>query len=339
MKLLATWKIEHGTAARRIELLHGDLSEIPRTHAVDVLVVSAFPNDYAPTASSVIGALWRKGISVSELAQIKEVDLREEFSCWISPPISLNGHTMRVLCLESGWRGTPPEITDDLFRALAPASVLNFPNAVVAMPLIGAGNQGWSPDRMLRAILRSAVSWFRRGLPITVLKIVVWSPAVAEDARKIFEDLRQQDEDEWGQTRKSSSGGYDVFLSYSHKDARLAKTAFDTLMIARPQLRVFYDKGSLASGDSWLMKIAESLDSARRVVALYTPDYWQSPYCKDEFMAALTRQRDTGTDVLYPIYLRTAQIPYLFRTLQHEDCREADSRKLSAACRSLCKSL
>jgi hypothetical protein len=101
-------------------------------------------------------------------------------------------------------------------------------------------------------------------------------------------------------------------------------------------MRVFYDRTALQPGASWLWQVAESLDSARRVVALFTPEYWSSNYCKDECCASFIRQTDTGQHILFPIYLRRAAIPYFFRTVQYADCREADMRKLSEACREMC---
>src|SRR5262249_44092471 len=127
----------------------------------------------------------------------------------------------------------------------------------------------------------------------------------------------------------------DVFLSYAHHDAALARVAYDTLTAANPGLTVFYHRKTLTPGASWLMEIAETLDASRRVVALYTPEYWQSPYCKDEFIAAFTRQHDTGGRILYPIFLRSVTIPYLFRSIQYDDCREDDRAKLLAACQAL----
>jgi hypothetical protein len=69
------------------------------------------------------------------------------------------------------------------------------------------------------------------------------------------------------------------------------------------------------------------------VIALYTPSYWASKYCKDEFSAAYTRQVDTGDSILFPIYFKsTPRIPYLFRTVQYADCREEDLSKVTLAC-------
>jgi hypothetical protein len=48
---------------RRISLYRGDLSPIPSHQAVDLLVVSAFPNNYAPVPDTLIGALHQRGCS------------------------------------------------------------------------------------------------------------------------------------------------------------------------------------------------------------------------------------------------------------------------------------
>jgi hypothetical protein len=346
MRLLSTWTVQQVNGRGTIELLQGDLAQIPPEHAVDVLVVSAFQNDYRPTQTSLIGSLARRGISVADLAQHKSVDLREQFSCWLSDVIPGQFGFQQILCIESGWRGSPPELADDLFRSLAPYLLTQFPNASVAMPLIGAGDQGWPPALMMESILRAAVAWLQRGLPLRLLKIVAFSESTAELALQKFLEIRGPDlslqsrpSEPKVSDRADGTDRYDLFLSYSHEDLPAANHVFQTLKAARPASRVFLDRTGLRAGRSWLMQIAEHLDNARRVVPLYTPYYWASNYCKDEFTAALTRQHDTGQHLLFPIYFRSAHLPYLFRNIQYLDCRESDHVKLSEACQSLVEGL
>jgi hypothetical protein len=68
VELLNAIDVDDGFSVHRIELYYGDLLEQTAEDGVDILVISAFPNDYAPTANSVIGTLDRIGVSVSELA-------------------------------------------------------------------------------------------------------------------------------------------------------------------------------------------------------------------------------------------------------------------------------
>ena len=346
MDLLAHWIISHGDRERTIALFRGDLTQLPQEHSVDLLVVSAFANDYNPTYSSLIGSLYDVGISIQDLANHKKADLREQFSCWLSHPLPDRYAFRQILCIESGWRGSPPEITDDLFRALAPYLLTAFPNASVAMPLIGTGDQGWSPPQMMESILNAAVSWINRGLQLRILKIVVRPEEVANSALKTFREIQKQYYEQSrdrivspGILSNASRREFDLFMSYCHTDSDAAQTIFSEIRQICPTARIFFDRESLPPGRSWLMHIAESLDNSKRVAAVYTPDYWNSAYCKDEFAAALARQNDTGEAVLFPIYFHSAQIPYLFRNLEYVDCRERDGHKLIGACRNLAQRL
>jgi hypothetical protein len=344
MKLLAKWEVPHQGAVRRIELYWGDLSWIPPEQAVDILVVSAFPNDYLPTPSSLIGALARNGVSVAHIALDKQLDMREDFSCWLSKPLSHVSRYRRILCIESGWRGTPPEIADDLFRAIALSSLADVPHASLAMPLIGAGDQDYPPDQIMRAILLAAVSWFRRGLDVRVVKIVAYSDRSASLAQTAFLEAMRLDsappqpDDRTARDLEAAlpTGHCDLFVSYAHEDADTAKIICKSIKKVAPRAQVFFDRITLEPGASWLLRIAESLDEAKYVVPLYTPRYWASSYCKDEFAAAYVRQNDTKRQILFPVYYQTSQIPYLLKTVQFEDCRESDSAKLIAACNSVC---
>ena len=246
MRLLATWSIDPSGGRRTIELLQGDLSRLPTEHAVDILVVSAFAGDYLPTQSSLIGGLDRAGVSVAALAKRKAVDMREQFSCWLSQPIGKEFSFRRLLCIESGWRGSPPEISADLFRALAPYLLTDCPNASVAMPIIGAGDQGWPTGDMIDSVLRAAISWIQRGLPLRLLKIVAYSQTNSDITYSRFISMREKQED--GEHRGSniqpggrreSQSSYDVFLSYCHEDEGTATVVKQNVERLRPGVRIF----------------------------------------------------------------------------------------------------
>lgn len=190
MKLVETIEVVSGSAdIHRIELLLGDLTKIPDKHRVDVLVVSAFSRDYQETEDSLIGGLARKGLSVSQLVDSPEVDLRENFSCWISRKIArpIPGLSFRrVLCFEPAARGEPPELVGDIFRALAPFAYAKPAVRSIALPILAAGDQGYSISAMLPPILDAATHWLAIGFPLSTIKLVVRSKDSLSEALPIF---------------------------------------------------------------------------------------------------------------------------------------------------------
>jgi len=55
MKLLDSIEVR-GEQNKVIELHQGDLADLTAAEAFDLLVVSAYPDDYTPTSTSLIGA-------------------------------------------------------------------------------------------------------------------------------------------------------------------------------------------------------------------------------------------------------------------------------------------
>ena len=152
---------------KNIELRQGDLTALPKGEGSDMLVISAFPNDYVPTPSSLIGALSKKGISVDELAKHKVMDLRPFTSCWLSEEIQGRGADLgfkRLLCFEPGSRGGPTEVVGDIFRALI-SLIEGIPGIqTVAMPIVATGDQQTPIATILPALLESAKHWMQLGV-------------------------------------------------------------------------------------------------------------------------------------------------------------------------------
>jgi hypothetical protein len=324
----------------RIEFCVGDLTTLQAKDAVDVLVVSAFPNSYPPLPGSLIGALARKGVSVEDLAKRKEVDLRQSFSCWMSPKlvdVPTNIHFGRILCFEPYVRGTPAKLVGDIFRSLSPFVGEIPPIKTVASPIPSTGYQGVDPEKMLRLLVQAAVHWMALGMPLSCFKIACMPGPHVEALQRVFREVKLASST--ASLPFTHPFKYDVFLSYAHAELNEAAILQRKLTEAMPELRLFFDRKDLDPGAAWQQEIYESLDDCRKVVALLTPAYLGSKVCLEEFNIAVCRDRGTSRRILSPIYLYSASLPTYMKLVQFLDCRECNSVKLDSACDILAKEL
>lgn len=338
MQLIDSVTTPTATGVRTVELHRGDLTRIQPDEAVDVLVVSAFPDDYVPTRGSLIGALDRAGLSVEQLASRRAVDLREFSSCWISEPIDVSRWGFaRVLCFEPSFYGEAPQVVGDVFRSLFPFTAGPQGVRTVAMPLLASGDQGESPSVMLEALMTAGVLWQNTGMPLDRLKIVVRDGALTEDLVATFRRVAKQLSPQQSAPLASESG-FDVFVSYSHADRSQAMNFVNALHGSFPKARVFVDSLNLNPGAAWQSTIFEAIDRSRAVVCLYSPEYVTSAVCKEEFNISLARQRE-GDTILFPVFLRSAKLPTYMRMIQFVDVREDDTVKVHAAAAQLASRL
>jgi hypothetical protein len=205
----------------------------------------------------------------------------------------------------------------------------------IAMPLIGSGDQRKEPAAILAAILNSAVDWMDRGLPLEILKIVVKDGNPTADLIATFDQFAARGR----LNAKVPIAKFDVFISYSHSDQGIARTALGSLKKSNPNLLVFIDEAGLREGSQWLLSLARSVDASSRVMTLYSKEYWSSTYCQLEFQAAFVRQMKIKKPVLFPVFLSNAKIPTMFQLIQYNDCRVNDREKLAAACDRLANEL
>lgn len=331
MRLLDTISIR-GKEGKRIELHQGDLTTLRPDEAVDLLVISAFPNDYLPTNTSLIGALYKKGLSVDALAQSKEKDLRHDFSCWLSQEISLQNLGLRfrrILCFEPMVRGEPPELVGDIFRALTPILGEKSDISSIAMPIVAAGDQGYPISTMLVPLLEAAIQWMEKGLPLDCIRIVAYSEEQGREAIKIFS--QQKTLYHQSESLSQAQVEYDVFISYARENSKEMELFEKELIRSHPSIRIFLDRKDIDIGAPWQPQIFESLDKCRKVVAFFSPDYLKSKVCKEEFNIAWVRCRETDQEILFPLYLYSTNLPTYMKYRNCFDCREGDETKLRIA--------
>ena len=167
------------------------------------------------------------------------------------------------------------------------------------------------------------------GLGLDRVAIAVHSDQDAAAAVQLFEQVRE------GYTSPIASVSegldFDVFVSYSHKDAEVATAFVECLREIRPDVRVFVDRDTLRVGMAWQEEIFESLERSRLVVALLSPDYLRSKPCKQEFGIARLQGDRLDRRVLCPVYVRSADLPARILFLHYVDAREGERERLRIA--------
>lgn len=339
MDAIDSMTIRHQEAERQVTFMVGDLASLPESEAVDVLVVSAFPDHYAPTPGTLIGALDLAGISVEQLARNKEIDLRAFSSCWLSQSIEQPGASFRrILCFEPATRGRASEVVGDVFRSIVPLASGDPPMNQVAMPLLASGHQGESAEVMLEALAEASVQWLSAGLPLKHIKIVAADSSDVPRLSETFARVKKRHADEAAES-DGEQFQFDVFLSYAHKDRQTVDVLVRELMGRRPGLRIFMDRMELQTGAAWQQDIFESLDQSRRIICALSPNYLASKVCKEEFNIAFLRHREAAEGVLLPVYLRSTELPTYMKLIQYEDARDTSPASVARTARSLLRQL
>jgi hypothetical protein len=318
-----------------IRLCVGDLAAMPPDSA-DFLFLSAFPNDYTPTESSLIGALYRRGLDVRQLAENKLIDLRDLVSCWVSQPLDSTTYGFRqILCFEPRRPESAGELVADVFRSLWPVVGAKKDRRFrVAMPLLTAGDIGNPPDQILRALVGAAIEWLSRGMPINDIAITLFRPD--DELRRVFRDVTRP-EPESRDVPDTPADQYDIFVSYSHLDAERLRPFFNELDVMSPRQRVFVDRIELQHGLPWPKQLWAAIEVSRKVVPMFTPNYFNSSYCIDEYNLGYIRARETARPgMLLPVYCaRVDPFPSYARLFHYVDACEFSEELLRAAAREI----
>ena len=320
-----------------IQFCVGDVTQASPKQAVDVLVTSAYRDQYYPVPGSVFGSLFRKGISVEDLARNKDVDLRGAFSCWLSQEIidAPEGvHFKRILCYEPEESAKAGEQIGDIFRSLAPFIGGQDPIRSVGTTLVASGaSRRITQKESLLLLVEAAAHWMSSGLPIETFKIVCLPNQDVEELTQLFAELKSKYASIASERQTQFS--YDCFISYSHQDMREVELFVDLLLAQNQDLRIFIDKKDLNPGSAWQREIYEAIDNCSKVATFYSPTYLNSKVCLEEFNIALCRHRESEESILKPIYLYSANLPTYMRLIQYFDCRESNRDKLKQAAVSL----
>jgi hypothetical protein len=300
---------------RLLELCVGDITHTDAP--VDLLCLSAFPNDYAPTPTSVVGALDGRGISVGALAAQREGRNLLNRHCWISS--RLDHDIRRLLCfehLQSAQLATVPQgapaLVGDVFRAISEHVLAEQPVeggtreplACVRIPALSTGDQGGSRRDMLAALLRQGYIHLRGALPVRRLQVVL-HPGTADllpllvHAGEILQALQL----EGAALEAPEQPVHQLFISYLHRERDRAEPIWRAIKALRPNLSLFIDAEQLTPGHFWKMELMKGLVSSARALCIITDGYPESAECMDEFHASMSLHlARVGRPFLLPLF-------------------------------------
>jgi hypothetical protein len=223
MPLLEEYEIQDQHNQNKIISLHqGDL--VFMEEAVDILVISALPNNYEPIDGTLIKALTDQGISVEILSKYKTFDLREKYSCWLSQEIHLEDNRFiihpnelktpvilntdaedadledydlqfkRILCFEPLAGVNPADVLEDIFMTLK-IFLGSWDQEImdkVAMPAVACGNQQFKVGDIFPNLLENAVNYMRQNIGLRKLKIVEYNDEKAERLQLLFQEFERE---------------------------------------------------------------------------------------------------------------------------------------------------
>lgn len=136
---------------------------------IDVLIISAFAQDYIPVHGTLVGALCEQlKIDVSLLSASPFIDMRDEKGIWVSRKLK-NSRFQYIMCVEFldyPGAGVDQEAVSrriqNLFICLEMLEKFTSDIETVAMPLIGTGSQRIAKSIILSALFQYGSSSLKR---------------------------------------------------------------------------------------------------------------------------------------------------------------------------------
>ncbi len=283
--------IDLNNHTRSLEIFVGDVLSAENGQVIDLLCISAFPDDYVPTPGTIIKALAENNIFVAQEATNKARDFRKEWQSWISHPLKAKSIQIdRLLCFEHGSQRDPASVVGNVFRAIS-EFILERPEqsmGVIRLPLLSTGNQRAEKSSMLEATLRQAYLHLRQGLPVERLQLVLWPNdleihTILLNTGRLIERIQS----EWRLINLADQLSYDYFISYRRMDLGVAEQVVKAIKSRQPSAKFYIDGQALEAGAFWKPQLINGLYSSKKALCFITPSYATSGECMDEFHAAL----------------------------------------------------
>ena len=197
MGLINSLSISSPSGVKNIEIYNSDISLLKWEY--DLLVISSHVRSYNPSPNTLIRSLQdNQGIVINDMASEPELDLRQQFSCWLGE-VHKSDKMSRILCLEGIKRDLKENANvatsiDNLFGVLSLLSYKGVSINKIVMPVLGAGVQNNPMDKILPVLLEKAVYSLKMNSGINSICFVEKDAKKAQSIDKFINRLLQRDE-------------------------------------------------------------------------------------------------------------------------------------------------
>jgi hypothetical protein len=220
-------QIDTKTGIKEFELFQGDITNLP--FQVDLLVVSAFKNDYTPTKSSIIGQLHKSGVDVNDLSKRPLIDFRNSLDIWISSKLK-NKNFNQIVCVEIiGGKYIFESAIKNLFAAISALEIQGEKNTTIALPMLGAGDQDFDIHLVVSTLIDLSLDFLKFSRYLKKVYFIVYSDIKATVFNEEMNNIL-------GRVKIKSPQGILADLLRNELNQKI-----DKLFIIREDLSIFMD--------------------------------------------------------------------------------------------------
>ena len=260
MNALKTVTIQTPYGEKSISVCVQDIAEL--RDPIDIMTVSAFYRSYGPTPKTMMHALFTKGISVQQLSETPQIDLRHAGNIWLSQPVEGADIPIgRIGCIEMSpyrqdrglWREHETQIIASIqsyFHMLHIAALSGIKADVVGLPILGAGSQQIDTSLIIVPTLNECFRFLKTCESTKEIRILTNNQAQAFQFAQALEKSYavQKDAAEFRQVNASEDRSEKcVFISYSSLDRNIADNLCAKL--EANGIKVWYAPRNIISSD------------------------------------------------------------------------------------------
>ncbi len=266
---------------------------------LDIMTVSAFYNNYVPAQRTLIGALAAGGISVHDLSEEPEIDLRRNMHVWLSGEIGQSRLPIkRIGCIEMTPLSSDPDAQKNsesqilssiqgYFHMLEIASLSGIKVETIGMPILGSGNQGVSQDLILIPVLNECIQFLKNNKQAREIHIITVDQRAAYQFAKAL-----------NQSYSTVTGSSDAvipnpvshdacaFISYSSKDKNVADNLCSKL--ENNGIKVWYAPRDIHTND-YATAIVDAISRCSHFVVILSKNSLQSQHVLNEIDLAFSQ--------------------------------------------------